>query len=626
MIRTPRQFHLTLLQKLLLGFGINILLVAAIMVSSLMINGEMSNRLTLLFGSLAILVSVAVVLILSISIIKPIGSLVDVMKKAEKGDFSGRYANPYLVACWEEHNCDKYDCPAYKADNLRCWQIDGTYCMHGPAGSEASDGCVCESCQVYLKAGHDEFSRIGEAFNHMMTGFVNLFALIRVASFEVMSASRNLMAHSEDLRVGSDQQAKAVDDVTSSIEEMNNTIKSVADNVESYYSTAQESNTSILQMTASIEEVAHNAELLTGNVEETGTLLDELAASIREVAQHSGSLSEQVGQSSSALMQIDSSVKEVAEGARDSSDLASLVIERLMKEGNTAVGKTAESIVQIREIVSDAAEVMHNLAERSGDIGKILQVIDEVSDQTKLLSLNAAILAAQSGSQGRAFSVVAEEIRALSERTSSSTLEINQLLSSIPVEVEMVTKAIRKGIEKVDEGVEFIGGVKDAINDVSEAARKSADASAMIMTATGEQASGVRQAAELEQNIARMSREIAQAMKYQAQNCEQIVSSAEQMKTLSLHVKRATEEQASGTKLISHASSESMKMARSITEATQEEARGSELIVRSIEAVSTATSRNMEVFAQLSEVVASLTEHSRMLQEEMGKFKVSSDS
>jgi len=581
-----------------------------------------TSRLLLILGLAAVIVGLLVIVALSLSIIGPINNLVEVMKRAEHGDFGGRYINPRLAACWEEHHCDKPDCPAYGAANLRCWQIAGTQCDHELEKPETDKENLCESCKVYLRATRDEFSTIGEAFNNMVTGLVYLLTLIRTTASDVMTASQELYSISENLRIGSDQQAGSIEEVTSSIEEMNTTIATVAANAVEYFATAQDSNTSLLEMTASIEEVAHNADQLTGFVEETGSLLDALTSSIRQVAQHSVSLSEQVEQSSSALMQIDTSVKEVSEGAEDSSNLASLVMDRLMKEGDDAISRTADSIVQVKNIVTEAAEVMQNLAERSKDIGGVLQVIDEVSDQTRLLSLNAAILAAQSGTQGRAFSVVAEEIRALSDRTSSSTREITQLLSSIPSEIERVTKAIRLGTDRVDEGVKLIGEVREAIDEVSDAARKSADASSMIMTATGEQARGIRQAAELEQNIARMSKEIAQAMRYQAESCEKIMASSEQLKTLSFHVTKATEEQASGIKLIGHAGSESIKIARNITEATGEEARGSELIVKSIEAVSAATGKNMEVFAQLSEVVASLTGHSRTLQKEMERFKV----
>ena len=584
-----------------------------------------TTRLTLILGSVAILVGIVVVIILSFSIMKPITSLVALMRQAENGDFTARYASANLQKCWEELDCQKPDCPAHGSDDLRCWQIAGTHCDHGTSeltGDQRDSDKACESCSVYRKASGDEFSTIGEAFNNMMAGLVNLLQLVRQAASEVRGASSNLLELSEDLRVGSDQQAVSVDEVTASVDQMNSTIRNVAENVENYYATTEESNSSILEMTSSIEEVANSSEMLTGIVEKTGSLLDELTASIREVAQHSSGLSTQVEQSSTALIEIDSSIKEVAEGARESSELASLVTDRLMKEGSTAVQRTSDSITEVRSIVTDAAQVIQDLGERSSAIGGILQVIDEVSDRTRLLALNAAILAAQSGAKGKAFSVVAEEIRALSDRTSSSTKEITQLLGSIPVQVEEVTQAISRGTKKVDEGVIHIGEVQGAINVVADAAKKSAEASSMIMTATNEQAGGIRQASELEQGIALMSKEIAEATRYQADSCEQIMASAEQMKALAGQVKRATEEQASGTKLIGHSSSESMKMARSITEATKEEAKGSELIVKSIEKVSSATSRNMEVFAQLGEVVSSLAEHSSLLQEEMGRFKV----
>ena len=581
-----------------------------------------SRKLTIILATVAIVLSILVLTILSLSIMRPITNLVNLMKEAEQGDLSARYSNHELVRCWEELGCDKPECPAYGLNDLRCWQIAGTHSDDDLGEMTAGDEKACEACRVYKRATGNEFSAIGEAFNNMVAGLVTLIRIVSRASDEVMSVSKNLLALSEDLRQGSDQQARSVDEVTASIEAMNTTIKNVAQNVKGYYESTEESNTSLLEMTASIEEVAHNSETLTGIVEKTTGLLDDLTVSIREVAQHSSGLSEQLEMSSSALMQINTSVGMVAESARESSHMASFVTEKLKEKGETAVKKTSESILEVREIVTDAATVIRDLGERSSNIGNILHVIDEVSDQTRLLSLNAAILAAQSGAEGKAFSVIAEEIRALSERTSSSTQEITNLLSSIPVEVEKVTRAILRGTEKVDEGVKLIMEVQQAIAEVSDAARRSAEASDLIMDATSEQASGILQASQLEQNISVMSKEIAEATRYQAESCEQIMESANQMKELAVQVKRATVEQASGTKYISHASSESMKMAKTITEATREEARGSELILKSIEAVSAATSGNMEVFAQLGEMVASLTEHSRLLQEEMGRFRV----
>ncbi|MDT8285059.1 MAG: hypothetical protein RQ767_05995, partial [Thermovirgaceae bacterium] len=212
--------------------------------------GSGTTRFALILGSVAIVLGVAVVIILSFSIMKPINSLVELMRQAENGDFTVRYANADLLKCWEELDCGKPDCPAYGSVDLRCWQITGTHCDHGSDGSD-SDAKGCETCPVYSKASGDEFSAIGEAFNNMMAGFVNLLNLVRQAASEVKGASKSLLELSEDLRVGSDQQANSVDEVTASVEQMNSTIRNVAENVESYYATTEESNTSILEMTAS---------------------------------------------------------------------------------------------------------------------------------------------------------------------------------------------------------------------------------------------------------------------------------------------------------------------------------------------------------------------------------------
>ncbi len=79
-----------------------------------------------------------------------------------------RYVNPYLIKCWEAKNCDKKDCPAYKSENLRCWQVAGTYCMGKVTGKFAEKINDCKICNVYKKGTPNELTTIGEDFNNMM--------------------------------------------------------------------------------------------------------------------------------------------------------------------------------------------------------------------------------------------------------------------------------------------------------------------------------------------------------------------------------------------------------------------------------------------------------------------------
>ena len=110
-------------------------------------------------------------------------------------------------------------------------------------------------------------------------------------------------------------------------------------------------------------------------------------------------------------------------------------------------------------------DFVKKLGGRSDEIGKILNVIEDITDQTTLLALNAAILAAQAGEHGKGFSVVAEEIKDLAERTAFSTQEIGSLIQSVQQEVKGTVQAMGEGWKSVDDGLETlkrgVGGIKE---------------------------------------------------------------------------------------------------------------------------------------------------------------------
>ena len=118
-----------------------------------------------------------------------------------------------------------------------------------------------------------------------------------------------------------------------------------------------------------------------------------------------------------------------------------------------AVRETIDGMEQVRQSVVEANAVVSRLGERSMAIGKILNVIEDVAEQTNLLALNAAILAAQAGEYGKGFSVVAAEIRDLSERTASSTRDIANLIRGVQEEVENALRVTSAGSSLVENGV-----------------------------------------------------------------------------------------------------------------------------------------------------------------------------
>jgi len=154
-----------------------------------------------------------------------------------------------------------------------------------------------------------------------------------------------------------------------------------------------------------------------------------LSATIKEVANNSAELAGAAQETQSAIMQIASSVKEVEQRAKESSVLSDKVKTDATTFGMSSIGKAIDGMQDIKVSVEKTAGYIKKLGGRSEEIGKILNIIDEVTDQTTLLALNAAILAAQAGEHGKGFSVVADEIKNLAERTSESTQEIGELIS-----------------------------------------------------------------------------------------------------------------------------------------------------------------------------------------------------
>src|SRR5262249_32950284 len=143
---------------------------------------------------------------------------------------------------------------------------------------------------------------------------------------------------------------------------------------------------------------------------------------------------------SASMTQMSASIAQVETNAARSYELA-LSTANAAESGMRAVRETIEGMEQVRRSVAQSNAVVARLGERPGAIGKILSVIEDIAEQTNLLALNAAILAAAAGEHGKGFSVVAAQIRDLSERTAASTREIGGLIHSVQEEVGNALRA-----------------------------------------------------------------------------------------------------------------------------------------------------------------------------------------
>ncbi len=136
------------------------------------------------------------------------------------------------------------------------------------------------------------------------------------------------------------------------------------------------------------------------------------------------------------------------------------------KSGSVVVGKAVLSISRIAEKVQESARTVESLGTRSDQIGEIVATIEDIADQTNLLALNAAIEAARAGEQGRGFAVVADEVRALAERTTKATHEIGEMIKTIQQETQSAVAAMVEGVREVEKGTEDASRSGKALEDI----------------------------------------------------------------------------------------------------------------------------------------------------------------
>jgi methyl-accepting chemotaxis protein len=283
---------------------------------------------------------------------------------------------------------------------------------------------------------------------------------------------------------------------------------------------------------------------------------EKIKSSINYVTQSLGKtirdVSQAVAAAASAANQISSSTEEMAAGAQEQSMQASEVagaVEQMTKtifetskntttaseasknsgkaavEGGKVVEETIQGMIRISNVVKQSAETVQELGKSSNEIGEIIQVIDDIADQTNLLALNAAIEAARAGEQGRGFAVVADEVRKLAERTSKATQEIANMIKHIQKDTEGAVSSMHQGTKEVENGKVLAEKAGQSLRDIISGAEHVVDIVSQVAAASEQQS---RASEQITQNIELITNVTQQS----ATGVRQIAHAAEELNQL----------------------------------------------------------------------------------------------
>lgn len=323
--------------------------------------------------------------------------------------------------------------------------------------------------RVSPRSEHDV---LGHAFVRMTEDLATLVRSVRDGAAQVASAASQVAETSNESAKGSVEASSAIDDVNSTMHEMSINLKNVARNTQAQSSGVSQTSASIEQMVRSIRRVA-----------DTSNVLVDISNRSREEA----------------------------------------------KGGVSSMEKAQDGLSRINSSIQSSAEIIDSLGQRADDIGKIIEVIDDLADQTNLLALNAAIEAARAGEHGLGFAVVADEVRKLAEKSAQSTKEISQVIEGMQKEARTAVEKMTISTTIVNEGLALGGELRQALARITSVVTDVNRSAQEIGSATSEQSKGSSQIAQATSQLSEITCEITASIEEQASGAQTVVKAMERM-------------------------------------------------------------------------------------------------
>ncbi len=242
-----------------------------------------------------------------------------------------------------------------------------------------------------------------------------------------------------------------------------------------------------------------------------------LAGSAGEMSATASQVSESLARASSVITETTSTAEELRQAGRVSAEKAKQVSETAQEavqastQGTEAANETIAKMNLIKEQVTSISDTVLRLNENTLTIGTIIQTVQDLSDQSNLLAVNASIEAARAGDQGKGFAVVAQEIKSLADQSRKGTEQIGSILEEITKAVSGVVMATEQGHKAVQEGVEQPMRSADSIRELEVIVARSSQAASVIGVSTSQQFTGIDQVVEAMSNIEEVMRQLVAA-------------------------------------------------------------------------------------------------------------------
>jgi len=414
----------------------------------------------------------------------------------------------------------------------------------------------------------DEVATLVQGFGTMVGSLRGMVVQIRSASRDLASASTLIRESGDGVRHSNRGQRELIESFHQEINELTDTSIGISASSMELSLASESTNATIVEMAASVQQINRSMDELLMVVEGITSAIRDFDIAIKNVgknvdhlaghAEHTKEFAENLEQSTSA---IDDSVKIAQRYTKK--------VVHAAGRGMELVARNREKIQVIERVVQDFHGTTRTLLQLGADIAKILDYIGEHTQQTNLLALNAAIIANQGEAgdgQARGFSVVADEIKLLSEQTNRSTQEIQLIIGTLQAEIRKAYQQVELGLDAVRDGADSVAQSEVALQAILESVSETDSVVESIHSETLQQAGQASLIHEANRNIHNQVETIRSVIDEQQQTSNYILSLAMNVQEATSVVRDSTREQSTGSDEIARATEQVRTLASNLHE------------------------------------------------------------
>ncbi len=428
--------------------------------------------------------------------------------------------------------------------------------LHGLIGEETRVGAGQTVEDLFAAVG-STVGKVSELINRLQ-GTVDEF----VPHYRTLAdASRYLSARAEDgLQAGKSARAD--------VEGMYQKQQMVISQVETLNSRSQDEAALSRELSASLEEMAGALEHSSQKFLETTRNVDEMVSSIQNAANQAEQVADITESTARDIDQIGEALDRLRSGVANNAD-NSAAVKLDAEQGVKVVQTFTSEMDRIEEESQKAISAMQRLTRQTAEVTKIIEVIKDLVSDTELLAFNAAIIAAKAGDEGRGFSVVAEEIRDLADRTTTSADEIESIIKSIRKDTEQVNTTVESTGHFIGRGKELSQSTADALGKIVDSSSQAAADSHALSKQTAEQGLRARSVIEQAGNSLRSVKAIVKTLEEQNAAISRIDHGVDEMKSAADQIARSFDEQVKANREFDRSLSAREEQVEAIFEATR---------------------------------------------------------